>query len=294
MSQLLNANFARLFKSRLFWICAAASVALGLYEIILKIIKVKSVDYPLHPEKYIFNQSFNFSGFFFLVILAILIGFFTGAEHDGVLRNKIIVGQKRAAVYFANLITCSVAIMIFLLLFDSTIILVGLLCGGSFMLPFGTVALYVAMHLASLLSACALFTAITMLIPQKLAGAIAALVLIFAFFSVDLVITGKLHELESEQIVTEDGITTLKKEDYTPEEFAEKTFLTFAQDIIPCGQSSQIVFSYTKECVAKDFELSGGKIEKEPAPIEIFPYSLGMIAVSTAVGTIVFRRRDLK
>ena len=71
MARLLNANFAWLFKGKLFWSCSAAAVTLAIIEIVTHI-KNPAADpeYRLIPENYLFNMS----GFFLLILTAVLTG----------------------------------------------------------------------------------------------------------------------------------------------------------------------------------------------------------------------------
>lgn len=282
MIRLLNANFARLFKGKLFWICASAAVILGLIEIFSHIKNpTNSPDYVLHPEIWLFNMS----GFVLLIITAVLVGIFVGEEHGGILRNKIIVGQKRIAVYFADLLTCCVGVLIIHALFVGTVLVTGILCGGELLLKAEEIALYELLQLASLLAMCAFFTTLTMLIPKKLAGAIAALVTIFAFFFVSNSISVNLFKINQK---VEDGIASTA-------DIVEKEVLTVTQDVLPLGQHDQMRSSLHKLVSKKECELAGVPRDIEVSyPIEIAPSSLLIFVLTTAVGVLVFRKKDIK
>ena len=298
MTRLLNANFARLFRSKLFWICAAASVALGLIEVIPKAINLIGTKDHLNPEKYLINPGSFMSWFVMLVITAIFVGIFVGAEHSGVLRNKIIAGQRRGSVYMANLITAITGVLIFQILFAATVLLTGIIMGGEFILSFETIAFYELLQFISLIGLCAFFTAITMLIPQKLAGAIAALVLVVGFYIIDICVDGALYPLQLEDYVTDEEtgkITIIERTDYTDEERLQLNVLTFLKRTNPLGQDSIIRKNYSETYYNTLYRLEGLNYQEIPhAPTETIPYSLGVIAVSTLVGTLVFRKKDLR
>lgn len=279
MIRLLNANFARMFKGKLFWICAAASVLLGLLEIIPN---KKGDEFLLIPENYLFNLS----GFFLLIIMSVLVGVFVGAEHGGVLRNKIIVGQKRITVYFTDLFTCCVGVLIIHILFVGTLLLTGFLCGGEFRLTAYEIISYELLRLTSLLSMCAFFTALTMLIPKKFVGAIAALMMIFVFFFISNSIPGRLFEIER-KVEGGGGISTA--------DIAEKEFLTVLQDTLPFGQHDQMRTCIHRLISIKECELVGKSHDIEVTyPIEIAQKSAIAFALTTAVGVLIFRRKDIK
>lgn len=298
MTRLLNANFARLFRSKLFWICAAASVALGLIEVIPKAKNLIGMGYPINPEQYLISPGNFMSWAIMLIITAIFVGIFVGAEHGGVLRNKIIAGQRRGSVYMANLLTCISGVLIFQILFVATVLLTGIIMGGEFILSFETIAVYELLQFVSLIGICALFTAIAMLIPQKLAGAIAALVLVVGFYIIDICVDGALYPLlEEDYVLDEDTgkITMIERTDYTDEERLQLNVLTFLKNTNPLGQDSIIRRNYGDTYFNTLYRLSGhADREIPPVPTEVIPYSLGMIAASAAVGILVFRKKDLR
>ena len=101
MRNLLSANFARLWRSRLFWIAEAGVYAWGVFAYFL--LRVNSANgYPFeNGNTYFFNQM-TFVG----VTMACFSGLFIGTEYsDGAMRNKISVGHSRAKIYLANLVT---------------------------------------------------------------------------------------------------------------------------------------------------------------------------------------------
>lgn len=100
MRNLLSANFARLRRSRLFWIMEASVFAWGvLVSFILKV-NIQN-GYPFdNANSYFFNEM-TFIG----ITTACFSGFFIGTEYsDGTMRNKLMVGHSRVMVYLANLI----------------------------------------------------------------------------------------------------------------------------------------------------------------------------------------------
>ena len=304
MARLLNANFARLFKGKLFWLCAATSVALGLIEVIPKAIDLMKIGIQPTICMYLIHPANRMSYFGILAITAIFVGIFVGTEHSGVLRNKITAGHRRVSVYMADFLTCLSGVVIFQLLFIATVLLTGIIMGGEFLLPFETIAVYELLQFISLLGVCALFTAITMLIPQKLAGAIAALVLTVGFYFINICVDDALKPLKQEVIVTDEGTGKTKVIDrmnYTDEELSQLVVLTFLKNINPFGQDSIIRKNYENTFIyyeiLSDPELSStetGYWKNPPVPTELIPYSLVTIIFTTSVGAIVFREKNLK
>lgn len=95
MTNLLAPNLKRLLKNRAFQIAAAVVAAIGLFEIIM-----------MYRESVIEMETAYFdSGLFsFAAIgvfaLAAVVPLFVGCEYsDGTIRNKVVVGHRRASVY---------------------------------------------------------------------------------------------------------------------------------------------------------------------------------------------------
>lgn len=101
MRNLLSANFARLRRSRLFWIMEAGVFAWGVLAYYLLKVNTRN-GYPFeNGNSYFFNEM-TFIG----ITTACFSGFFIGTEYsDGAIRNKLSVGHSRVKVYLANLIT---------------------------------------------------------------------------------------------------------------------------------------------------------------------------------------------
>ena len=101
MRNLLSANFARLRRSRLFWIMEAGVFAWGVLAYYLLKVNTRN-GYPFeNGNSYFFNEM-TFIG----ITTACFSGFFIGTEYsDGAMRNKLSVGHSRVKVYLANLVT---------------------------------------------------------------------------------------------------------------------------------------------------------------------------------------------
>lgn len=104
MSRLLSAGFARLMKNRIFHIALFFMIGLVIFEVALSIYDSRSrTDVVIAPIDVYLHEDMLFLGF----IAAIFIGLFIGVEYsDGTIRNKLMVGHTRAAVYASNLIVC--------------------------------------------------------------------------------------------------------------------------------------------------------------------------------------------
>lgn len=292
MTRLLNANFARLFKGKLFYVCAAAAFVFGLIETMLNKAIMVMNDLIVPPEGALFKTS----GIFFLVLTAVFVGIFVGAEHDGALRNKIIVGQKRSAILLAYSITCSAAIAMIHLLFIATVLISGLIRGGGFFLAFGEIALCELLQLASLVEMSVIFSAIALLRQQKFGGAVASLVILLVLFALNHFTPVYLNAIKYsyEGYFSDIPIMRVEEKNLSAGELAQITFAECFQDISPFGQQTQIKESFYNAYYSQYELITAGGYTKVPIPVEIAPFALGAIAATTAVGVLVSRKKDIK
>lgn len=292
MTRLLNANFTRLFKGKLFYLCAASAVVFGVIETMLNKGTEVMGERIVPPEGALFKDS----GLFFLVLTAVFVGIFVGAEHDGALRNKIIAGQKRSAILLSASITCSAAIAIIHLLFIATVLISGLFRGGEFFLTFGEIALCELLQLVSLIEMCVLFSAISLLHKQKYDGAIMSFVLIFVFLALNYLTASLLEPLKYSRgdYIDNIPINLVERQDISPEEKVQITIYESIQNLTPFGQQNRIRESFYNAYYSQYELITAGGYTKVPVPVEIAPFALIAIAATTAVGTLIFRRKDIK
>lgn len=112
MRKLLSANFARLWKSKVFWTWEIICLLLGVIFYSLIIINTRNIG-----ENWLLSNA-NYYFFLFVIYIGVIIGIFTsvfiGTEYsDGTIRNKLLVGHSRRNVYLANLLVVCVAGLLF-------------------------------------------------------------------------------------------------------------------------------------------------------------------------------------
>lgn len=97
MSGLLHADFYRMYAKKWFWLCTLAMILIALAFCMMQ---YTAMDYAVALNRVIFLPM-SFYG----VVMAALISKFTGDDFsDGVVRNKIIAGKSRAAIYASNML----------------------------------------------------------------------------------------------------------------------------------------------------------------------------------------------
>lgn len=108
MAKLLQANFFRLRRSWPLLLCMSGAFALSVI-FMLNMFRSSSESHSLDAA---FLQHF----LFLPILHAAFISLFLGVEYqDGTLRNKLIAGHSRAAVYFSSLIAAITGCMAILL-----------------------------------------------------------------------------------------------------------------------------------------------------------------------------------
>lgn len=254
MFRLLRADFARLIKNRVFWICAACTFSVSMINIIVEYL---SYSHDLNRLQVFLMKDAASVMIFSSVFSAMYIG--TDCAY-GTMRNKIIAGRSRAAIYSSNLIvTCAAALFMRVLSWAGELIF-GYAVGGriSELALKNGLALSMTAMVFTLFSACSVFTLIGMFSSSK--AVTAMLCIMITGISV---VGGSL--LDEFLIVNE----------MNPD-IKNKAMLKTLNEIHPGGQA--VLF----------------ELDKADHPLSFIMYSLGVIALITAIGIMLFQRKDLK
>lgn len=165
MNNLLHANFARLWKNKLFWSGAIFMFALGLFELISNYKTSVKLGQQLLLGDVLFVYAF-IAG----IVSAIFISFFTGTDYsDGTIRNKLIAGHSRSAVYFSNLITNILALSFICLAYIVTVLLIGSVVIGPLDLEISQALKIFVSSFLLVTAYCSIYTLLAMLCHNKAA-----------------------------------------------------------------------------------------------------------------------------
>ena len=261
MSKLLRANFMRLFKNKLFrgeiifMIFSGIIAALGAF-----------VQYKIHLD---FGQIITLDSIFYGyslligILTAILSSLFLGTEYsDGTMRNKVICGHRKINIYFSNLITIIIAALLLCAAYLFTITVVGTPLVGFVTQSCVDILLKLLGSIALVIAFSSVFTLISMTCADKIISAVIS-VLSVAIFSI---IAWQLNEY-----------TNWLDSPGTPVYLC----LSFFYSFLPTGQAIQY-----------------GDIDNFALPIiyilKMLLSSLFVAAVTTAIGSRIFRKKDLK
>lgn len=268
MNNLLRANFLRLFKDKIFWLCAAFMILFGAF-------------FPLK-----IGSDVELTNFFFVytvvigILASVFCSLFLGTEYsDGVLRNKLVVGHTKSAVYLSNLIACSVGSLLLCCMSILPMCALGIPLHGA---P-ANVPAFLFLLLVSLMMtvACAaLFTLLGMLVSSKANAAVVCILCAIALLALAVIVNSRLEEpefYEGYSITTSDGTV---QEDTTPNPNyltgVKRQVYEFFFDLLPAGQAIALT-----TC-------------KAAHPVRMLLCSFSILAVTTACGLLLFRRKDIK
>ena len=281
MTKLLSANFRRLFRAPIFWFGLVASCVYTLFGVINNFYykgvmpdTVIKADHTLLPD-----------GLILSLIVAVVVALFIGREYsDKTIRNKIVAGHSRMTIYLSNLIVCSVATVIF---FAVPTLLIGLGVGapllGGFELSAKAFILPALCSLLALLGFTALFVLVAMSVQNRTVAAIAILLLAIVLAGIAQPIWEALD---------------------APKYVEEYVFSEEANDFIPTGKMMEnpayvggfarviykALYNALPGCQIMQISPFNKTADMDHLPI----YSLAFIALTTAAGLVIFKKKELK
>lgn len=280
MNNLLLAGMYRRLKDWLFWIVLGVSLAVGIF-------------FGLN-----FRTQMVFDDFFVMPVFALLgvfIALSIGREYsDGTIRNKLIAGHTKGAIFTSelilNIIACS---LIFVVYFGA------FLCLAAHSLPampFGDAVIVVVGYYLLNISFAVIFTVVSCLIPSKAIGVVVCMLLFMAMMVGSTQIAFILAQPEVATIEHYDADHNLiDTEEYDNPDYvdgAARVILQTLDNTLPYGQldtylSYMMIYSHSPnpQAVAAGYE---GVLHSYPL------YSLALIIVLSCVGLLVFRKRDFK
>lgn len=286
MRKLLRADMARLFRDKLFYFAIAVLAGFEIMAISEGHRLINRYHYPITMLEYLFLY-FQMLGLVFSVFSSLHLGRLYG---DGTIRNKLVVGHNRCAVYFAVFLTMSAAIVIMHVIS----FLAGYLLGGTLLGGFPeSVSLWLWPFLCGILtgiSYAAIFTLIGMLCSQK---AVTAVISVLAAFFLLLGATYLNSRLQQPEMIPEYeyviGEYSTEEEAGEPvrhekmsrnPNYLEKGFkrdcFQFLFDALPGGQS---------------YLIASLEVDK---PGLYAGYSAMVIVLAAGAGCIAFRRKDIQ
>lgn len=279
MSRLLCADFAKLKKNRFFWLCIIGMVGFGLFMKIMEYITMQQYADEAPPLDSMLSVYSMVIGF----LTAAFVSLFVGTEYsDGTIRNKIIIGHSRAAIYFSNLITCSAAGFFMCLAYLLPALAAGIPLCGIKTADFRYLAGMILCSFIMTLAFTSLCTLVGMLCQNKAMTAVITILSVCLLFVASVYISAKLNEPETYPEISafaDDGSVIDARDVPNPGYVrgTQRQIYEFLDEFLPTGQSVILT-----------------RGDKGASFLLMSAYSAGITAVAAGMGIFIFRKRDIK
>lgn len=281
MNRLLAANFARLWRSKIFY-------GLELFMIGYSILFYRDVYITInvnHKEYTNWNLVF-FGGLLPIgIVLAIFISFYIGVEYgNGTIRNKIATGHSRFRIYMANLLVCYGVAVIMMVTYCATSVMVGLIMIGKE--PISGIwkpAQGIGMMLCILMAYTAVLVSVAMLDMNIARTGIINLLLAIFIMAAGITVIQYLempeYTVRLEEVQDESGeIKTVERNVYNSRYLSggKRDVYECAKLLLPSAQAMEVMSNGVNYSV------------KQPLCM------VGEMLIFTGIGIWIFRRRDIK
>lgn len=275
MTKLLSANFLRLKKNKVFWGGLILMAAWGIFMPVKLHMDNLEMNYADRVE-----DGFFACAMFIGIFIAVFCSLFLGTEYnDGTMRNKIIVGGKRTAIYLANAVVCCAAGLAMCAAYLLPYLCVGMPLMGAFCVPGEMVLLTTLTVLLLTAALSSVFTCIAMVCQNKAATAVICILLAFGSLMLGMVLNQMLEAPPTHMYYSLDENGEMSSYEEPNPKFLEGTRREIVQtlyDINPGGQAIQCA----------------GMMAVNPYRLPV--YSLAIIVLATGAGCVLFRKSDLK
>lgn len=281
MNKLLRANFRRLWKNKVFWGCIIFMFVNALNTVISQYISFKR--YGGEKELYFSERLALGQTVAVSVIAAIFIGLFIGTEYsNGTMRNKLVIGHSRIAIYFANLAVCIAAAILIHVVYVAATILGGLIMFGNFFTQIDALIKLFALSLIVVTAFAAMLLPLSTLIPSKSAGVTTVIMTSFVLLMLAIIINSGLNEPEIYEAYT---IIDASGEEISEPETKNPFYVSGVQRKV-----YEALYDIVPTCQAARIQLDD--MPENPAVIPL--WSSAVIVLTTSAGVLLFRRKDLK
>lgn len=276
MNKLLRANFSRLWKNKLFWLCMGSMLVYAVAYMLngCRQAAADLSEYSYSIDEYYFHFALSI-GFF----CALHSSMFFGTEYsDGTIRNKIIVGHTRTSIYLASLITTFTATLLIMSAWLAGA-LVAVPALGFWEMGVSRLLLCLLVAVCFSLAFSAIFTAVSMLSSGKAMTVLISILLFLGLLLLASVIYNSLREPETISGV-QLTVNGMEMADPTPNPNyvtgTKREIYDFLVDFLPTGQGIRLWL----------LEIAH--------PVRMLASSLFIAVATTAGGMFAFRKKDLK
>ena len=270
MSRLIYAGLARLIRCPAIWLSCAVMAATEAGVVVNCFYDGRALD-----------SVFFYFAFPVGILSAVVTAFLIGPEYgDGTMRNKLATGARRRDVYLSNLCVSSLASV----MICASGAIVGLVLGvpllGGLRMSAADAVMLVFGVIVMSLSYASIHTLVMMLLPNRTVSSVAVILIAFMLIVSGSFISEKLAEGPKSYGygVTADGAPDVNVYD-NPDYIAPgpvRSVLEFLDDASPGGQSGHYAMMTAER------------------PALLMAYSAALFVLAAAIGTILFKRKDLR
>lgn len=301
MYKLLRADISRLWRSKCLWICAACAILLSVGSAALNIsVGGSSVNIGDGPFRDFPN---------IVIIISVFVPIFLGTEYsDHTIRNKLTVGAKRTHIYLASLLSSIVGALLITAAGSAYRIIKYIAAAvkyntkgiGSEPMPTERFVWGLAACVSAVIAACAFLTLLGMLITKKSSGIVWSVFIMILLYGASMFIGFRLKENEMvfSSHMGDDGYFTnyeWKKNDRYVSGFPRMA-LGSLYSVIPFGAFDQANEGFSLLLYTDNYDMYNDvdNLENGDGLWSLPIYSLGAAVVTSAIGTSVFRRKEIK
>lgn len=332
MTKLLRSNFARMFKSYSFIIGIILMIGFNLFvsyenydsmQLHPEFYSIETMEeatgevmdegeYAEYIKMINSHESLMFnSGLFALLIIPVIISLFIGTDFsDGTIRNKLMVGHRRINVYLANLITLIAGSLILYLVGVLTSYLFGLIFFKYAVLSAWTICKALLTSMLVIIAAASIFTFLSMLFTHLKAGCVVvSIVAAWVMFVGAMIVQAELSQVAVYDEFTYADINTREYYEFpcdindVTDEMLEEMNLERSDldDLMWMGSDNPYYPQGIKLALCKFVDtatpgahlyyVSEWEFDRNKTAVV---WSAVWIAVTTAAGLAIFRKRNLK
>lgn len=267
MSNLMYAGFARLKKEKIFWCLLGLMMVSALFMCMDRYQSIEQIrqwrqehaeegngeeeesKVPAAQDMELYGQPV-FDGIFFQwaavigQVVAIFAGFYIGTDYsDGTMRNKILAGHKRSAIYLNGFYFCTIAGLLINMAYMAVILLVGIPLLGGTKLPWDRLALLLFDGLLMTAACGAVSNLISMLISSRTYGLMANIFVVCLMVLAAVMVWNRLHEPEFTQMIemqmNGENLPYLEPNPRYLTGVAREIY-QLVEDVLPSGQGAQL------------------------------------------------------
>lgn len=276
MNKLLNADLHRMINNRCFQVCLTFMCLLGL---LIPFMQLRNMH--IYGTSAVLDSTFFAYPLFINILLAVFCSLFTGTEYsDGTIRNKLIIGHSRSAIYLSNLITCLLCGLVMCLGFIICYCLTGIPLLGFFTVDLRIILILIFCSILCAAAGSACYVMVAMLCQNK---ALSAILCVLGAFVLLLGATYVHSQLNQPETYETYQLTNNGNEPGVSETVPNPRYLTGAK-----RTAYEFVYDFMPPCQA--IQLANMAVAH---PWRLPLYSLMILITTTLAGIGLFKKKDI-